>query len=55
MTNRLSDCSYQLDAKLPDHLDLQVDDVSVTGDPEQKETHQDRYGSVSHFTFIELL
>lgn len=40
-TRTESDGSYQLDVKLSDHLHLQVDDVSVTGVPEEKmEKHQ---------------
>lgn len=36
------DGSYQLDVKLSDHLDLEVDDVSVTDVPEEKdEKHRD--------------
>lgn len=35
------DGSYQLNVKLSDHLDLQVDDVSVTGVSAEKEAQRD--------------
>lgn len=35
-TENVSNGSYQLDVKLPHHLHLQVDDVFVTGVPEEK-------------------